>query len=83
MYIHEAVKKAQREKGVIYRTSIKSKEQDRYAVIKPTNSYDCCIAIICNNGKTERSARAWNPTADDLAADDWEYLRDEFGEEVH
>lgn len=78
MYIHEAVKKAQREKGVIYRTSVKSKKQDRYAVIKPTNSYDCCIAIICNNGGIERSTRAWNPTADDLVSDDWECLRDEF-----
>lgn len=78
MYIHEAVKKAQREKGVIYRTSIKSKEQDRYAVIKPTNSYEYCIVIICKNREIERSSRAWNPTADDLVSDDWECLRDEF-----
>lgn len=48
MYIHEAVKRAQREKGVIYRTSIKSKEQDRYAVIKP----------IIRNLEPERASEA-------------------------
>lgn len=78
MYIHEAVQQALKKSEVIYRTSAKRKEQDRYAVIKPTNSYETCILIVYVGGKAERSARSWNPTADDLAADDWELLRDEF-----
>lgn len=78
MYIHEAVKKALKNNGLIYRSSINREEQDRYAVIKPTNSYEACMLIVCVDGKTERSTRAWNPTADDLASDDWECLWDGF-----
>lgn len=79
MYIHEAVKKAiSMENGNIYRKSIHRSEQDIYAFIRPTNSYDTCQIIVYKNGKPERSARAWNPTADDLAADDWECLGDKF-----
>ena len=79
MYIHEAVKKAQNMKnGKIYRRSVKRPEQDIYALIRPTNSYDTCQIIVYRHGKPERSARAWNPTANDLAANDWECLEDEF-----
>lgn len=78
MFIHEAVAKAQKNNEVIYRALAKRKEQDIYVLIKPTNSYDACQIIVCRHGKSERSARAWNPTADDLAADDWECLRNEF-----
>ena len=73
------VKKAENMKnGKIYRKSVKRPEQDIYALIKPTNSYDTCQIIVYRHGKPERSARAWNPTADDLAANDWECLEDEF-----
>lgn len=78
MFIHEAVAKAQKNNEVIYRTSAKRKKQDIYALIKPTNSYDACQIIIYKNGKPQRAARTWNPTADDLAANDWECLEDEF-----
>ena len=79
MYIHEAVKKAMdMKKGKIYRKSTKRPEQDVYALVRPTNSYDTCQIIIYKNGKPQRAARTWNPTADDLAANDWECLEDEF-----
>lgn len=78
MFIHEAVKKAIQTEGIIYRESVKRPESDIYAVIKPSNSYETCQLIIYRYGKPERSARSWNPTADDLAADDWNYSRNEF-----
>lgn len=78
MHIHEAVKEALKNDGLIYRKSAKREEQDRYAAIKPTNSYETCILIVFVDGKPERSARSWNPTANDLAADDWECLGNEF-----
>lgn len=37
-------------------------------VIIPTNSSECCI--VTTFGK-HSSAPRWNPTADDLTADDW------------
>ena len=82
MYIHEAVQKALKNNEVIYRDSVKREEQDRYAVIKPTNSYETCIIIVCEGDKPGRSARSWNPTADDLAANDWECLRDKFCDKI-
>lgn len=78
MYIHEAVKKALKENGVICRESIYREHAERYAVIKPTDSYDTCMLIVCYKGKAERSSRAWNPTADDLKTNDWTVLRNEF-----
>lgn len=78
MFIHEAVKEAIQTGGAIYRESVRRPESDIYALIKPTNSYESCQIIIRKYGKNERSARTWSPTADDLAADDWNCLRDEF-----
>ena len=48
-------------------------ESEIFAVIKPSNSYETCQLIISRYGKAERAARSWNPTADDLTADDWNY----------
>ena len=78
MFIHEAVNKAIQTGGVIYRESVRKPESDIYALIRPTNSYEACQIIICKYGKKERSARSWSPTADDLAADDWNCSRNEF-----
>ena len=55
MFIHEAVAKAQKNNEVIYRASAKRKEQDIYALIKPTNSYDACQIIVCRHGKPEEA----------------------------
>lgn len=72
MDIKEAVKKALRTDGVIYRKSVRPEGEATYGVIKPTNSYDSCMMIVVSRGMPQRSCRAWNPTADDLMADDWE-----------
>lgn len=59
-----------------------SKESEIFAVIKPSNSYETCQLIISRYGKAERAARSWNPTADDLTADDWNYSGDELRNKV-
>ncbi len=71
MYIHEAVKKAMEENGKIIRSSVRRPESEIYSVITPTNSYDTCLIETLHNGKLKRAAANWNPTADDLMADDW------------
>jgi hypothetical protein len=71
MGIAEAVKKAIEENGLIARKSAVRPESTRYAMIKPTNSYETCYLIVSIDGKPEKSCRCWNPTADDLMADDW------------
>ena len=69
--IHEAVERAMKENKEIFRKSAKYNCSDLYATIKPTNSYDACL-IIVNKGNRRKSGRNWNPTADDLMANDWE-----------
>lgn len=71
MFIHEAVKKAKETDGVIYRESQKRPESEMYAMIKPSNSYEVCKVIVYKCGIPEVMTRAWKPTEDDLAADDW------------
>lgn len=71
MRIHEAVKKALEEDALIIRTSARGPESDIYSAIKPTNSYDTCRLIVIRDGEPKRACRWWNPTADDLMADDW------------
>lgn len=76
MRIHEAVKKALEEDALIIRTSAKEPESDSYSAIRPTNSYDTCRLIVIREGKIERACRWWNPTADDLMADDWTIIKE-------
>ena len=72
MNIQEAAKKALESNGTIYRESVKGGDIKRYGAIKPTNTYDTCLLVILSEGQVEKSCRCWNPTADDLIADDWE-----------
>jgi hypothetical protein len=37
----------------------------------PTNSPECVLTITRAEGDNERLSPRWNPTADDLLADDW------------
>lgn len=79
MYIHEAVKQAMERNGWIVRGCVKMFETVR---IKPTNTGFNCIV----KGRGMREAPCWNPSAEDLIAEDWEvvsdddyeFLRDEF-----
>ena len=76
MFIHEATEKALRENCFICRKSAKKENMSVFGIIKPTNTYDTCLLLIVKNGKIDKGSGWWNPTADDLMADDWEVLRD-------
>ena len=68
MKIHDAVAEALEKNAYIRRSGLIYSE----VLIKPTNSYDCCIILIKGReGQQCRQCRYWNPTADDLVADDW------------
>ena len=79
MYIHEAVKRALEIDGVIYRKSerepIGKYERSCFTMIKPSNGYECCRALVFRDGKMDYTLRHWNPTADDLMAEDWYYMK--------
>lgn len=77
MHIDKAVKQALEVGGEIYRKSAKLDCSDIYATVKPTNSYDTCILIAQDAKGNKRSCRNWNPTAEDLIADDWKVLGNE------
>ncbi len=81
MKISEAVKKAMEQHKLIYRNNIRRESGWHNTFIKPTNSYDACIVVSYSDGKEINSCRNWNPTGDDLIANDWE-LWDEFSDKV-
>ena len=62
MHIHDAVTLAYRD-----HLSMRRKTFPEGLHIFPTNGDACCI-ILSDGG---RIAPRWNPTADDLTADDW------------
>ena len=69
MKISEAVERALEEKKPITRASYL--EEIGFKIF-PTNSSDCCYLIP--KDEKQQPARCWNPTADDLLADDWEVV---------
>lgn len=71
MKIYEAVEKALKEKRSITRTGLR----DFGFEIFPTDSSDCCYLIP--KDKKQQPGRCWNPTANDLMADDWELVTKE------
>ena len=71
MKIYEAVEKALKEKRPITRTGLR----DFGFEIFPTDSSDCCYIIP--KDKKQQPGRCWNPTANDLMADDWELVTKE------
>ena len=75
MYLRDVVIESLETGRAIYRKSCLHGEADRSVLIKPTNSYDCCQIIVVDCGKA-RGSRNWNPTADDLLADDWEIIKE-------
>lgn len=74
MYIHEAVQAITIGKPCITRRnwSRLSREGNGGIKIYPTNSPDCCIV---ESDVSKGIFRIWQPTAEDLAADDWEVVR--------
>lgn len=68
MKISEAVTEAMKNKSEITRKSLK-----KYGFrVYPTNSSECCYVTM----KNQQPGKCWNPTADDLVADDWEVIRE-------
>lgn len=74
MNIQEATKRVLEDGGLIYRTSTMQVNEARYGSINPSNTYDACILVVMDKGVPKKSCRAWNPTADDLIANDWEVV---------
>lgn len=74
MFIHEAVKEALKTDGWITRQGV---EIFKNLAIKPTNTGFNCVV----KARLTREHPCWNPSAEDLMADDWvvlskdEYLR--------
>lgn len=74
MLIHEAIAARSADKLYIARRSWHSIGDLSYIPrvrILPTNSPDCCVVI--SRDKRD-SATGWQPTMDDLIADDWELV---------
>ena len=67
MNIHDAVAEALKKNAYIRRSGLIWSA----CLIKPTNSYNCCI-IFCIGGCSP--FKWWNPKAEDLMADDWEVV---------
>ncbi len=76
MNIQEATKLAMEKGGFICRKSIHKDYDTRFAVIQPTNSHETCKVVVMQDGIPISSCRCWNPTADDLTADDWELFKE-------
>lgn len=70
MKISEAVNKALEKNGALQRESLRWTG----VLIIPTNSSECCC-ILPTKSKHQQPGRCWNPTADDLMADDWEVVK--------
>lgn len=42
------------------------------SALKPTNTHDCYI--LFSMVRTNKTARCWNPTADDILCNEWEVV---------
>lgn len=71
MHIHEAVKKAVEEDKLIARKAFAGSDDDVYAAIRVSNSYETCRIVVIDGNQITRTCRCWNPSQDDLTADDW------------
>lgn len=71
MYISEAVKKALDSKSVLKRTAWKTQLPD-LVVIPVCEVMPLDLDML---GKSQRRVHNWNPTPEDLMADDWEVTK--------
>ena len=71
MYLHEAAAQAAAEGKAIARTG---GGWNRISIV-PTNTIDCCLLTIHPIALAKANhigiGRRWNPSLDDLVADDW------------
>ena len=60
------------EKGkCMTRESVRAETNGTMLIIKPTNTSECCILIDTRKRRPGGSIRWWNPTLEDLTANDW------------
>lgn len=74
MVISEAVKQAMENGKYIQRETVEGIYDLSFhqTKIKPTNSYGFCIVYTFDQkGNEIRHCKNWNPSAEDLMADDW------------
>lgn len=71
MNIQEAVHKAAEEDKMIVREKFYQDNGEHFGAIDPSNSYECCRIMKKMNGKWTQRERCWNPTLEDLIANDW------------
>lgn len=77
MNIQEAVRLAIESNGYIARRKCEDEKAFHRTRIKPTNSYATCIIFTFDQeGKKITHCKNWNPTADDLMAEDWEVFKE-------
>lgn len=73
MYIQEAVKQAIEKRKYIERIKFGNQTASHVLKINPTNSSCACMVYTFDRkGKEVHHCKNWNPTAEDLMADDWE-----------
>ena len=76
MNIQEATKKAMERNCYIAREIMENGNAYLPTAIKPTNSYARCIIYTFDRqGKEIHHCKNWEPTADDLIADDWVLIK--------
>lgn len=73
MNIQKAVRKAMEINGYIAREEYDNEKAFHRTRIKPTNSYATCVLHTFDlTGKEISRCKNWNPTAEDLLANDWD-----------
>lgn len=77
MYIHEAAKQARLHGGCITRQ--KWHDANFYCRVAPTDTPDGCVLL---SRGSRWPSRGWQPTAEDLTADDWFLLSRQVGPEL-
>lgn len=74
MYIQEAAEKAVRENKMMFRKNGMQIYGKIIIGILPTDSYATCLIAKIKDGKVIDIMSHWNPTSNDLIADDWELV---------
>lgn len=74
MVINEAAKIASKENKLMVRQKFYEDFGEGAGAIDPSNGYDCCRILKKTDGVWKQRERCWNPTLDDLTADDWEVI---------
>lgn len=72
MNIQEAAKRSEKENKMMFRKNAMQINGAIRIGILPTDSYATCLIAKIRDGKVIDIMSYWNPTLNDLAADDWE-----------